>query len=188
MLFRSAIAQAVALFEFYEHKEGITFSPVFASLLGPLEDAARGVILERLLPALPAAPHDQQDFFEPYLGDLPKGLAKMLTETAKNLRKTLVYRNGLFPLGLLSFCLEHARDERADIGGVFAAIRKSFAGLGGEDFPARLNTVKEFHNKYIAHAEEELTDRELARRQLGLWLAVLARMHIRQGIDNPQQP
>ena len=26
-------------------------------------------------------------------------MTKMLTETAKNLRKTLVYRNGLFPLG-----------------------------------------------------------------------------------------
>ena len=55
---QQAIAQAVALFEFYEHKEDITFLPVFASLLGPLEDAARGVILERLLPAPQAAPHD----------------------------------------------------------------------------------------------------------------------------------
>ena len=40
-----------------------------------------------------------------------------------------------------------------------------------------LNTVKEFRNKYIAHAEHELTDRELAREQLGMWLGVLARMH-----------
>ncbi|MCL6615448.1 MAG: restriction endonuclease subunit R, partial [Firmicutes bacterium] len=153
---QQAISQAVALFEFLEHKENITFGPVFQSLLGPLEDAARGVILERLLPALPAAPHDQQDFFEPYLGDLPKGQAKMLAEIAKNLRRTLVYRNGLFPLGLLAFCLEHARDEQMAVGGVFAAIRKSFADLSKGDFTAKLNAVKEFRNKYIAHAEEEL--------------------------------
>jgi len=174
---QQAIAQAVALFEFYEHKEGITFSPVFASLLGPLEDAARGVILERLLPALPASPHDQQDFFQPYFGNLPPGTVKMLADAARNLQRTLIYRNGLFPLGLLAFCLEHARDERATVGGVFAAIRKSFTDLGGTDFASRLNTVKEFRNKYIAHAEEELKDRELAKKQLGIWLAVLAEMH-----------
>ena len=41
------------------------------------------------------------------------------------------------------------------------------------------NAVKDFRNKYIAHAEEELTDKELAKKQLGLWLEVLARMHAR---------
>ena len=126
---QQAIAQALALFEFLEHKENITFGPVFQSLLGPLEDAARGVILERLLPALPAAPHDQQDFFQPYLEDLPRGQLKMLTDAARNLQRTLIYRNGLFPLGLLAFCLEHARDDRATTGGVYAAIRKSFTDL-----------------------------------------------------------
>ena len=174
---QQAIAQAVALFEFYEYKEGITFGPVFQSLLGPLEDAARGVILERLLPALPAAPHDQQDFFQPYLGDLPKGQVKMLMDTANNLRRTLIYRNGLFPLGLLAFCVEHPRDERAAYGGVFAAIRKGFKDLAATNFGVRLNAVKDFRNKYIAHAEEELTDKGLAKKQLGLWLEVLARMH-----------
>jgi len=65
----------------------------------------------------------------------------------------------------------------ATIGGVFAAIRKSFAELAATDFAGKLNTVKEFRNKYIVHAEEELTDRELAKKQLGMWLDVLAGMH-----------
>ena len=121
--------------------------------------------------------HDQQDFFQPYLGDLPKGQVKMLMDTANNLRRTLIYRNGLFPLGLLAFCVEHPRDERAAYGGIFAAIRKGFADLAATNFGVRLNAVKDFRNKYIAHAEEELTDKGLAKKQLGLWLEVMARMH-----------
>ena len=80
-------------------------------------------------------------------------------------------------MGLLAFCLEHARDSKATVGGVFAAIRKSFTDLAAANFAADLNSVKDFRNKYIAHAEEGLTDRELARGQMGIWLSVLAGMH-----------
>ena len=71
----------------------------------------------RLPPALPAAPHDQQGFFQPHLGDLPPSAAKMFDDMGMNLWRTLVYRNGLFPLGLLAFCLGHARDGGAAVGG-----------------------------------------------------------------------
>src|SRR5437016_5313617 len=56
--YRKAVEQAAILFRFLERKDSASFSPVFQPLLGPLDEAARGLILECLLPDLPATAPD----------------------------------------------------------------------------------------------------------------------------------
>jgi type III restriction enzyme len=55
------------LFRFFENKEGMNYSPVFTALLGSLDEAARGLIVRRLQPAMPATVPDQKTWFDPYL-------------------------------------------------------------------------------------------------------------------------
>lgn len=71
--YKKAIEQAVALFQFFEKKEEVSFAPVFTSLLGPLDESAKGLISDLLLPLMPGTPTEQKDFFEPYYGSFKKG-------------------------------------------------------------------------------------------------------------------
>ena len=60
--YKKSIEQAVALFQFFEKKEEVSFAPVFTSLLGPLDESAKGLISDLLLPLMPGAPTEQKDF------------------------------------------------------------------------------------------------------------------------------
>ncbi|MEK7867937.1 MAG: DEAD/DEAH box helicase family protein, partial [Candidatus Omnitrophota bacterium] len=64
--YKKSIEQAVALFQFFEKKEEMSFAPVFTPLLGPLDESAKGIINDLLLPLMPGIPVEQKDFFEPY--------------------------------------------------------------------------------------------------------------------------
>jgi type III restriction enzyme len=173
--YANAVEQAATLFHFLEQKEGMSFAPVFTPLLGPLDEAAKGLILDSLLPAMPEARDEQRVFFEPDYGDLSEGQAKRLRSLADNLRRTLVNRNGLMPVGLLRSCLDHAKNYRAEVGGVFAAVKTRFAPLS-ELLPA-VDAVYRFRNTYIAHQDEELYDEEVAREELRTWVNGLAALH-----------
>jgi type III restriction enzyme len=59
--YRKAVEQATMLFRFFENKEGMNYSPVFTALLGSLDEAARGLIVRRLQPAMPATVPDQKN-------------------------------------------------------------------------------------------------------------------------------
>jgi len=47
------VQQAVALYQFLQNKEEISFAPVFTPLLGPLDEAAKGMILRELKDDVP---------------------------------------------------------------------------------------------------------------------------------------
>src|SRR4030066_68295 len=156
--YKKAIEPAVTLFQFFEKKEGMSFAPVFTPLLGPLDESAKGLINEQLLPLMPSTQAEQKAFFEPYYGTLKKGDTDWLNRHASNLRRTLVFKNGLWPSGLLLFCLDYSKMSKYEVGGVFEAIKKSFAEFSNTDLCEAVRAITDFRNTYIAHQEKELYD------------------------------
>ncbi|PIQ93093.1 MAG: hypothetical protein COV68_11645 [Nitrospirae bacterium CG11_big_fil_rev_8_21_14_0_20_41_14] len=86
------------------------------------------------------------------------------------LRRTLVFKNGLWPSGLLLFCLDYCRMAKYEVGGVFEAIKKSFATFNETDLFDTVQAITDFRNNYIAHQEKELTDINIAREGLIAWI------------------
>jgi len=173
--YRKAVEQAVELFRFFERKEGMSYAPVFTALLGAVDEATRGLIVRRLQSALPPRPSDQKVWFDPYLGEIQdRRLTEHYKRTAQNLKRTLVFGNGLSPLGLLRSCLDYALNDTAKLTGVFEKVRTRFAVEGGAELHALVSEMNDFRNTYIAHQERELTDRKMAEKQLRRWIAGLS--------------
>ena len=168
--YKKAIEQTVTLFQFFEKKEGMSFAPVFTPLLGPLDESAKGLINEQLLPLMPSTQAEQKAFFEPYYGTLKKGDIDWLNRHASNLRRTLVFKNGLWPSGLLLFCLDYSKMSKYEVGGIFEAIKKSFAKFSDTDLCETVKAITDFRNNFIAHQEKELTDINIAREGLIAWV------------------
>lgn len=87
-----------------------------------------------------------------------------------NLRRTLVFKNGLWPLGLLLFCLDYTGNSKYEVGGVFKAIKQGFSKLDAADLYSAVKSITEFRNIYIAHQEKELNDISIAREGLVKWI------------------
>src|SRR5207253_2040381 len=102
---QQAIEHAVSLFKFHEKKAGVSFAPVFQPLLGPIDVACEALLIERLLPSVPAVESEQKDFFEPDMSGMKKKSAEFLQERARTLKRLLVYRSPLMLTGVLVFCL-----------------------------------------------------------------------------------
>ena len=169
------IEQAVQLFRFYENKTDLVFSPVFAPLLGPIDKCCEELVFDRLVDDVPKGETEQRDFFEPYM-DLPRGRAAYLKKNASFLKKLLVYRSAIMPIGILRFCLEYADTPADHISGVFGAIRKSFRDLRGTPLQPLLGEVYDFRNKYVAHQDEELKDVGIARSALKKWTELVVQL------------
>ncbi len=167
--YKKSIEQAVTLFQFTEKKEGMSFAPVFTSLLGPLDESAKGLISDLLLPLMPSVPAEQKIFFTPYYGGVNKGTTDWLKMNAKNLEKTLVFKNGLMPIGLLKFCLEYSQGDYK-IGGVFEAVKRCFSKFNESDLYDTVKNIYDFRNTYIAHQEKDLTDISTVRKGLTGWI------------------
>lgn len=174
--YQKAVGQAVALFHFLKNKEDVSFAPVFTPLLGPLDEAARALILRKLRDDVPAERSKQHAFFHPDLTELPTGEANFHTRQALNLERTLVAQNGLMPIGLLRWCLDYAGSTRRKVGGVFEVVRARFGELAQDDFLSAIDTIYSFRNEYVAHQDRELSDPELAKQALIQWTNTLYRI------------
>jgi type III restriction enzyme len=168
--YRKAAEQATMLFRFFENKEGMTYSPVFTALLGSLDEAARGLVIRRLQPTLPAKVPDQKLWFDPYLGGTDRRMEKHYKNMGDNLKRTMVFNNGVMPMGLLRNCLDFALNDNAKIDGVFAAVREKFKRTGGRKLLETIIAIYDFRNTRIAHQEKEITDPKEARRNLIVWI------------------
>lgn len=104
-----------------------------------------------LLSLMPGSPVEQKDFFEPYYGSLKKGDVEWLKKYANNLKRTLIFKNGLWPSGLLLFCLEYNRTSKYNVGGVFEAIKQSFSKFNETDLYDTVKAMTDFRNTYVAH-------------------------------------
>jgi type III restriction enzyme len=172
--YAKAVEQAVMLFRFFENKEGMNYAPVFNALLGSIDEACKGVIVRRLKPSVPVAVNDQKTWFAPYLGNVDHRMEKHYSTTAQNLKRTLIFNNGISPLGLLRTCLDFALNDNAKLGGVFDAVRNAFKQKGGRDFLALVESINDFRNTRVAHQEQDFNDSKEAKRQLLAWINALA--------------
>ncbi|MBU0716945.1 MAG: DEAD/DEAH box helicase family protein [Planctomycetes bacterium] len=167
--YRNAVEQAAMLFRFMENKVGLNFAPVFNALLGSLDEASKGLVTRRLQDLMPATAPEQKAWFEPYIGRVEGGKRRHYESMAQNLKRTLVFGNGISPLGLLRNCLDFALNDRSKFGGVFDAVIQQFNVRGGRDFLATVESINDFRNTHVAHQEQELTDAKLAERELVKW-------------------
>lgn len=175
--YSQAIEQSVILFRFMEGKEGMNFAPVFNSLLGVLDEAAKGFVVRKLSPHLPALVPDQKVWFEPYLGSLDGGKRRHYESLAQNLKKTLIFGNGVSPMGLLRNCLDYALNDSTRIPGVFESVKQHFRFQGGRDFLDAIEAVYGFRNTRVAHQEEGIMDAALAKNELVNWVKTLKLIH-----------
>jgi type III restriction enzyme len=171
---RRSAEEAIALYAFSRRKPNASFAPLFTPLLGPLDAAARSIVASKLEPHLPPRTQDQKAWFTPYLAGVDTRMHKHFQEMAQNLKKTLVFQNGVSPIGLLRNCLDHARQGEPAIPGVFQAVRTEFASPRMQTLLEKLQFVNDFRNTRVAHQSVPLTDVEEARDALARWIKALA--------------
>jgi len=175
--YRQAVEQSISLYQFMENKEGMNYAPVFTALLGCMDEAAKGLLLSRLQPHLPVSVDDQKVWFTPYLGAAERRKENQYANLAQNLKRTLVFHNGLSPIGVIRSCLDYALNDHTRLGGVFEAVKTEFKVQGGRDLLSQVKRVNDFRNSYIAHQEKSLTDKKLAAGHLKRWIDALELLH-----------
>jgi type III restriction enzyme len=171
--YRRAADQAVMLYRFFENKEGMSYAPVFTPLLGSIDEVAKGFIVRRLQPELPIAIDEQKAWFTPYTENLSRKSEDHYRKLAQNLKRTLVFNNGLSLIGLLRSCLDYALNDTTEIGGVFEALHTQLRFQDGHKLLEAVTRINQFRNTYIAHQEKELTDKNLAEKELKIWIEAL---------------
>jgi type III restriction enzyme len=171
--YRRAADQAVMLYRFFENKEGMNYAPVFTALLGSIDEVAKGFLVRRLQSEMPVTVDDQKAWFAPYLGGIDRKSEDYYRKLAQNLKRTLVFNNGLSLIGLLRSCLDYALNDTTKIGGVFEALKTQLQFQGGQKVLETVTRINDFRNTYIAHQEQELTDKNLAEQELKIWIEAL---------------
>jgi type III restriction enzyme len=171
--YRQATEQAVMLYRFLENKVGMSYAPVFTPLLGSIDEAAKGFLVRHLQPQMPLEIEDQKAWFLPRMDDLDRKMNENYLRIAKNLKRTLVFNNGLSLIGLLRFCLDYALNSTLKIDGVFAALKTRLRLENGHQILEMVARINDFRNTYIAHQERELTDRDLTEQELKIWIEAL---------------
>ena len=167
---RKGVQEAIALFKFLESKDGVSYAPIFAPLLGAVDEAARRYIISTLRDAIPDDPNKRQRFFEPDLSVLHPRDESFHKRQAINLRRTLLENDGIMPIGLLKWCLEYAKSPKVPPGGIFSAIKAKFEGKEKKDILDTVDKIYSFRNEYIAHQEKELDDRNTAKLAMNDWI------------------
>jgi hypothetical protein len=123
---------------------------------------------------MPVTAKDQQTWFEPYLAKVDQRMHRHYQEMARNLRKTLVYKSGLSPLGLLRNGLDFALNDHASLTGVFDATKTAFCFAGSRSVLDRVQKINDFRNTRVAHQETPLNNLGEAKQALVEWLTGLA--------------
>lgn len=171
--YRRAADQAVMLYRFFENKEDMNHALVFTPLLGSMDEVAKGSIVRRLQPEMPVTVEAQKAWFNPDLYGCDRRAEQTYRKLAQNLKRTLIFNNGLSLIGLLRSCLDYALNDTTKIDGVFEVLRTQFRFQGGRKLLEIITRINDFRNTYIAHQEQELTDRNLAEQELRVWIEAL---------------
>ena len=176
---KKAALDAYDLFRFLEKKDGSpSMAPVFNTLLGPYDEAAKAIILKLLQPQVPVNRQEQDNFFSPRMNGIDRLKIKHYEDMARKLKRALIHGSVHSAIGLLRSCYDYALTDDSNLDGVFIAIKKAFIMPGAKNILERIGAVNEFRNTYIAHHEKELTDRELAGQQLRMWVETLTLLKI----------
>ena len=119
---------------------------------------------------MPAKVPDQKTWFEPYLRDTDRRMQPHFEKMAQKLKSTLVFNNGIMPLGLLRDCMEYALNDNTKIDGVFQVVKVKFKVAGAREMLATVTRIYEFRNTRVAHQEKEITDPKEAQQHLVGWI------------------
>jgi len=184
---KKGIQEAIALFKFLEGKSDVSFAAVFTPLLGPIDDAARSVIITTLKDTVPQESTKRERFFGPDLSMLSPRDRSFHERQSKNIRRTLIENDGVMPVGLLRWCLEYAKSPRTPPGGIFNAVKIKFVAPAKTVLPNAVEKVYSFRNEFIAHQEKELVDPELARQALKDWIISLKQNFAISDSENTSQ-
>jgi type III restriction enzyme len=171
--YQKGIEQAVSLFRHLEHKSGVSFAPPFTAILGAIDEAARGLMIDLLGADVPEAPNELEKFFEADVSSLQGKEADTIRFYARNLKGTIVDRKGTMPIGVLRWSLNYAKSSRESFGGIFDSVKSRFSPLASKDFVKQIERINAFRNTYVAHQELPLEDVEQARSALKEWGAGL---------------
>ncbi len=174
--YKKAIEESVALFSFLENKNS-SLSACFTSMLGVMDDAAKSMVTTLIEPSIPDKQIDQQDFFDPAFMFVSDREKDWLRKNVAGLKKGLMYKAFMMPLGQLGFCLEYAKSAKDQTGGIYKAIRENFSQFNSSQLGERVDQIRSFRNNYVAHQEKELTDPVLARTELKNWINGLAALY-----------
>jgi len=177
--YRAMIDESVSLFNFLQNK-GSSFSPCFTPLLKSIDAASKAVVVTYLEDSIPTQKEKRDAYFMPDYFFISERDQAWLRKNAAGLKKALVYGSFIMPISLLSFCLEYAKmDPPLEVGGIFETIRKEFAKINRSHLCDRVNHIRAFRNKYVAHQKEdtELTDIELVRVELKNWISGLSAIY-----------
>jgi type III restriction enzyme len=167
--YQKGVEQAVSLFRHLERKTGVSFAPPFTALLGALDEAARGLMIDLLGSDVPEDPEELEQFFTPDVSSLPTKEGDTVKWNARNLKGTIVDRRGTMPIGVLRWSLNYARSPRQSFGGIFETIKNRFATIASKEFIKQIEHINGFRNTYVAHQEQPLEDVEQARAALKEW-------------------
>jgi type III restriction enzyme len=171
---RKAAEDAAELYRYFEKKaDGTNFAPAFNALLGPFDEAAKALITKLLQPSVPTVRQDQDNWFDPYLGNVEQKNRDRYQKMAKNLKRGLVYGNAHSVIGLLCSCLDYALNDHAKLDGVFKAAHDAFRFAGARNLLTQITAANDFRNTYVAHHQKDLTDKSIAARHLKQWVETL---------------
>jgi len=141
-----------------------------------VDECAKGLVVQKLSPHMPANQVDQQDWFSPYLGKVDQRMRRHYEELGRNLRKTLVYRSGVSPLGMLRSCLDYALNDSTKIEGIFYTMKSSLRFSGGRELLDQVRSLNDFRNTYVAHQENPLLDSKQAKEALADWIGTMGKL------------
>lgn len=182
--YRRAADQAILFYNLLENKNGMNYGPIFAALLGCMDEAAKGLLIRRLQSAMPVAVEAQKVWFNPSLRGLDYKTEDNYRRMAQNLKRTLVFNNGLSLIGLLRSCLDYALNDTTKIGGVFEALHTHLRFQGGRKLLDTVTRINDFRNTYVAHQEQELTDRDVAGQELKIWITTLYQVSLSNQVSS----
>lgn len=171
--YQKGVEQAVSLFRHLEHKSGVSFAPPFTAMLGAIDEAARGLMIDILGSNVPQDPKELERFFEADVSSLAGKEADTIKFYARNLKGTIVDRKGTMPIGVLRWCLTYAKSPRPSFGPIFDSIKTRFSRLTSKEFIKLIEHINAFRNTYVAHQEQPLEDVEQGRAALKEWASGL---------------
>jgi type III restriction enzyme len=154
--YQNSILEASELFTFIQTKNQ-SFAPCFTPLLRTIDDASIKLIFALLKEYVPISKTEQETFFMPDYSRISEVDKKRLMNNGAAFKKALVYNSFIMPISLLCFCLEYARKTPPlAVDGIFSVVHQQFSRYNTSKLYDRLDHIREFRNKYVAHQHEEM--------------------------------
>lgn len=177
-MYQESITDASDLYAFFVTKSQ-SFAPCFQPMLKAVDRAASNLMNQLLKPGIPAEKMARDSFFNVECDYCFQADLDWLKRQASSLKKLLVYANSVMPVGVLSGCLGLGRNPKSrGEYGIISLVERQFGRFKNGQLPDRVESIRVFRNKFVAHAEEEnIVDQQTAEVELKNWATGIAALH-----------